>query len=171
MLLAEGWEEIFNSLAGVLTVVFLFGGWIIVAVVGYITKSWRRIHESEHAAVLKQSMIERGMSVDEIERVMRAGPESQRDSDKEDDADDMTKLSEKLVEHSVPAADLEQIVVTFRAAGTATRKSMKKTIEAMLDGGADSAQVLAVVRALSRPVSPESSQDGHYRDDAASLRR
>jgi hypothetical protein len=38
------------------------------------------VRESEHQAALKQSMIERGMSADEIERVMNAGRPPQTNS-------------------------------------------------------------------------------------------
>jgi hypothetical protein len=74
MVLADDWEGVLQSVPGIVTVTLIFGGWIIVAVVSRITKTWRMVQESEHAAALKQSMIERGMSADEIERVLRAGP-------------------------------------------------------------------------------------------------
>jgi hypothetical protein len=164
------WEDIFQSLPGILTVTFLFGGWIIVAVVSSVTKNWRKVHESEHAAALKQSMIERGMSAEDIERVLRAGPESLEESGRDSGKDDATKLSEKLVEHETPAPVMEQIVSIFCTASPGAKKSLEKTIVAMLDGGADSQQVLAVVRALSRSTPAEQPQDRRYTDDAASFK-
>jgi hypothetical protein len=50
-------------------------GWIVTDV----AKNWRRVRVSEQQAALKQSMIERGMSADEIERVLNAGVSSRRD--------------------------------------------------------------------------------------------
>jgi hypothetical protein len=44
-------------------------GWVITD----IAKNWRKVRVSEHLATLKQSMIERGMSAEEIERVLNAG--------------------------------------------------------------------------------------------------
>jgi hypothetical protein len=38
-----------------------------------IARNWQKVRVSEHLAALKQSMIERGMSADEIERVINAG--------------------------------------------------------------------------------------------------
>ncbi|MGQ4828120.1 hypothetical protein, partial [Enterococcus faecalis] len=70
MILAD-LEEMFQSLPGIITVTCIFGGWIVVAIFSSVAKNWRKAQESEHAAALKQSMIERGMSVDEIERVLR----------------------------------------------------------------------------------------------------
>jgi hypothetical protein len=56
-----------------IAVMVIVGGWIIPVTAGAIAKHWRKARESEHLAALKQSMIERGMSVDEIERVINAG--------------------------------------------------------------------------------------------------
>ncbi len=163
---AEGWLE---SLPGILTVTFLFGGWIIVAVVSSLAKSWRKIHESEHLAALKQGMIERGMSADEIERVLRAAPESAEDSPGDDAA---TELATKLAEHGVPAPALEQILTTFRAASPGARKPLVKTVVAMLDNGAESDQVIAAVRALGpgTPSQPAAPGNVRYTDDPASFR-
>ena len=61
---------------GALVGIVLFGGWIIPAVAAIIAKNWRKARESEHLAVLKQSMIERGMSVEEMERVIDMGKAS-----------------------------------------------------------------------------------------------
>jgi hypothetical protein len=58
---------------GAIAVTIIAGGWIIPVTASAIAKNWRRARESEHLAVLKQSMIERGMSVEEIERVINAG--------------------------------------------------------------------------------------------------
>jgi hypothetical protein len=166
MFLADiNWEEMLHSLPGILTVTFLFGGWIIVAIVGSIAKNWRRVHESEHQAALKQSMIERGMSAGDIERVLRAGPGYLEESWK----DDTTELTKKLAEHGVPGPACEQIVGTYRNISAGEKKTMLKTVTAMLDGGAESEQVLAVVRALGRPASPDSAQERSYRDDPASF--
>jgi hypothetical protein len=168
MVLADsvGWEDMLHSLPGILTVTFIFGGWIIVAVVARVAKNWRMIHESEHAAALKQSMIERGMSADEIERVLRATPAGPFDESGSGEAKDISK---KLAEHSVPAPAVEQILGAFRTASPGMRKTLAGTVVAMLDGGAKSDQVLAAVRAISRP-GPEPAHDPHLRDTPASYR-
>ncbi len=53
-----------------LAIVFGVGG--TVAVFGIVTYQWRRAKEAAYNARLKQMMIERGMSADEIERVIHA---------------------------------------------------------------------------------------------------
>jgi hypothetical protein len=49
----------------------------IVAILGWVVttwmSNWRKVRVSEHLAALKQTMIERGLSADEIERVINAG--------------------------------------------------------------------------------------------------
>ena len=39
-------------------------------------ETWRQSRADQNNAALKQSMIDRGMSADEIERVLRAGPQA-----------------------------------------------------------------------------------------------
>jgi hypothetical protein len=58
---------------GIIAFMVIAGGWIIPLTVSVIAKNWRKARESEQLAFLKQSMIERGMSVEEIERVINAG--------------------------------------------------------------------------------------------------
>lgn len=70
-------DKLWEHLDGILFVIFVFGGWVIGWVATSAMKNWRRVRESEHLAALKQTMIERGMSVDDIERVINAGRENQ----------------------------------------------------------------------------------------------
>lgn len=75
--LFESGSEFWTAVVGIV----LFGGWIIPVVAGIVAKNWRKARESEHLAALKQSMIERGMSVDEMERVIHLGKSSKGTSD------------------------------------------------------------------------------------------
>jgi hypothetical protein len=175
MVLAD-WEGVLQSVPGILTTTLIFGGWIIVAVTISIAKNWRKIHESEHAAALKQSMIERGMSADDIERVLRAGPRpdtsegEERGESPRKVADDLTGLAGKLAEHDVPAAEMEQILGAVRGCDPGTRKCVAKTVETMLDNGANSEQVAAAVRAIARPASNGQPGKGGFVNDPASFR-
>ena len=51
---------------------FVVGG--IVTIVSVISYQWRRHREVAYNARLKQLMIERGMTADEIERIVQATP-------------------------------------------------------------------------------------------------
>jgi hypothetical protein len=67
------WADLSTEAWACITVMVLAGGWIIPVTAAAIAKEWRRARESEQLAILKQSMIERGMSVEEMERVLNAG--------------------------------------------------------------------------------------------------
>lgn len=67
------WGKLADNLPAILCVTFIFGGWVMVAIVRSFTESWRRVREAEQTAALKQSMVEKGMSAEDIERVLRAG--------------------------------------------------------------------------------------------------
>ena len=73
MLAEFSWDGLFENLPLIVMFTFIFGGWVIVAIVKSFTNSWRKVREAEQAAALKQSMVEKGMSAEDIERVLRAG--------------------------------------------------------------------------------------------------
>jgi len=57
----------------------------VSGVVGWILTTWldnwRQVRVSEHLAALKQNMIERGLSAEEIERVINAGLPARKHAD------------------------------------------------------------------------------------------
>lgn len=69
-----------NMLESMLTkpelIVFVVGG--IIGVVAIVAGYWSKVRRIEVEAGLKQDMIERGMSAEEIERVIRASAPSSR---------------------------------------------------------------------------------------------
>jgi hypothetical protein len=67
------WESLFSNLPAILLITFIFGGWVIVGVVRAFTDNWRKVRQAEQAAALKQTMVEKGMSAADIERVLKAG--------------------------------------------------------------------------------------------------
>ena len=73
MLADFSWNNLIENMPAILCITFIFGGWVIVAIVRSFTESWRRVREAEQTAALKQSMVDKGMSADDIERVLRAG--------------------------------------------------------------------------------------------------
>ena len=76
MLANFSWNSLIENLPAILCITFIFGGWVMVAIVRSFTDSWRKVREAEQTAALKQSMVEKGMSADEIERVLKAGKSS-----------------------------------------------------------------------------------------------
>jgi hypothetical protein len=53
-------------------VFIVFAFLTITSVASTVAYYWHKIHKTEVEAALKQEMIQRGMSADEIERVLRA---------------------------------------------------------------------------------------------------
>jgi hypothetical protein len=67
----------------VVLVVFIFSlvaMFMLTAIVATVAKYWQKARRDELDATLKQQMIERGMSADEIIRVLQASGEPTRDS-------------------------------------------------------------------------------------------
>lgn len=65
------WNLLFTSPFGWLSIAVVAG--IIGSVFTSYFNNWRRVRESEQMNALKQNMIDRGMSGEEIERVLNAG--------------------------------------------------------------------------------------------------
>jgi hypothetical protein len=149
-------------------IVFLalsFGAWIIPAVIYTLVTNVRKAIESAHLAALKQSMVEKGMAVEEIERVLRA---SAKPAEVEDSP--VVKLTKKLAEHEVPANVIREILAAFRGAEPSMRRAVVESVVAMLDDvGADTERVLAAVWGLcgSAPAPESRPKDYRFTDEAS----
>src|SRR5262245_42083012 len=104
----------------------------LVAVIGFflwmitwvIAPFWSRVRLAEMEAALKREFLQRGLSVDEIERLIRAsqqtaasgGPVNERELD--------VDLASILVQYEVSAETMEQVVRTFQATDPATKKAV-----------------------------------------------
>jgi hypothetical protein len=161
--------EFFESTGGILLIALAFGGWVIVAVVSTIATNVRKARDNAHLAGLKHSMIEKGMSPEEIERVLRASP---RGAEEEDSP--AIKLTKKLAEHEVAANVIQEILAIFRAVDPSTQRTLAKSVGTMLDHGADTERVLAAVRALcgcaAAPAPESGPKDYRFTDEASSFR-
>jgi hypothetical protein len=71
MLAEFTWEVLFTDpfAVGIVAIV----SFMAAGVINSIVTNWRKVRVAEQAAALKQSMIERGMSAEDIERVLKAG--------------------------------------------------------------------------------------------------
>ncbi len=74
VILAEAdsfWKELFRH-DDIAFFGCLFGTLVLLVAVPVIASAWRQVAKDRSDAELKRPMIERGMSVEEIERVLRA---------------------------------------------------------------------------------------------------
>lgn len=92
-------------------VVFGAGGWVISDVARSIASNWRRRHESEHLAALKQSLVERGMSADEIVRVVEAGRPAPEPSAAANEH--LAGVIERMMKRGKSTEEIERIVYAW----------------------------------------------------------
>jgi hypothetical protein len=81
--MSAGFDSVLELLLQHWLAVLVIGAGVAVPLCAVFTKmiqqsleTWRQSRQDQNFAALKQSMIERGMSADEIERVLRAGPQA-----------------------------------------------------------------------------------------------
>lgn len=67
------WHSFWENAPGILAIVLIFGGAAITGVIALIVNAWTTNRESERLAILKQQMLDKGMSADEIIRVIEVG--------------------------------------------------------------------------------------------------
>lgn len=65
------------DIIGLVAVILLFGGPLIAAIAYFVCQAWVKVANHEKDVELKHRMLEAGMSVDEIERIMAAGRDAQ----------------------------------------------------------------------------------------------
>jgi len=69
----QSWQSFWDNAPGVIAIVLIFGGGMITGAIGMVISAWNHNRDNERNAVLKQQMLDRGMSADEIIRVINAG--------------------------------------------------------------------------------------------------
>lgn len=72
LLFADGITSILEKPSDNLIMLLMMGGLVLVAVIALIGGIWHSFRKTEIEGCLKRDMIERGMSADEIERVLAA---------------------------------------------------------------------------------------------------
>jgi hypothetical protein len=138
--------------------------WIIPFVVYILATTVRRARESEHLAGLKQTMIEKGMSVEDIERVLRASAKLPEEEDSP-----VVVLAEYLGQGTFQADTIEEIVSLIRAADPTTQRTASKALIRLIENGGDGEQALATARGLCgpAPLSEPGLKDLRFTDAAS----
>ena len=95
-------------------------GGLLIPIVAIIASQWARVRreecrtrQAEAEAVLKQEMIERGMSADEIIRVLESGI-SKPPSDEERRARKDTALMQQMIDNGMSADEIIRVIETAR---------------------------------------------------------
>jgi uncharacterized membrane protein YozB (DUF420 family) len=69
----QSWDAVFKNLPALLAIALTIGGGLLIAAIAVITKAWQVNRESHRTAILKHEMLDRGMTPDEIVKVLEAG--------------------------------------------------------------------------------------------------
>ena len=112
---------------------------------------WRRVRLAQADAALKQGMLQRGLTPDEIERLIRVDTTNQTLPRADDAA--IEELAECLGACEVPEAVIEQIMGAVRAAEPPMRQPVCSAVLGLVRGsGGDATEekILAVVRGLTK---------------------
>jgi hypothetical protein len=120
----------------------------LTAIVWGIAIFWSWVRREEIRANLKRDMLQRGLSVEEIERILRA-PDKPEQAVNERDLD--ANLASLLVQYEVSAPTIEQVVRTFQAADPTAKKAVYDAVEEMLGSGAEEEQLVTAIRMLCTP--------------------
>jgi acetylglutamate kinase len=105
-------------------------------------------------AALKQTMVDKGMSAEEIERVILIDKPAEEKAASEAEADrSAVQFAVELSAQDMSPTDLERILETYKAADGKTRRMMAKLADEMFSNGANGAKVVAAVRALCQPAA------------------
>ena len=140
-----------GEVIGLAAVVFGVVGGCLTVIVWGIAIFWSWARREEIRANLKRDMLQRGLSADDIERVLRAPGEPANCQRTTDGRGLDANLASLLVQHEVSARTIEQIVRTFQAADAGAKKPLYDAIEEMLDSGAEEEQLVTAVRTLCTP--------------------
>jgi hypothetical protein len=126
---------------------------IICSVTATIAQAWQKVRRGEQEMALKQEMLRRGLSVEEMERLLRANSQSEGGPAVSPDEKAVEDLISSLGEQGASGRVVEQVLAGVRSADPALRRSLCRAVKAVLensslDGVDKDEQVLAVARGL-----------------------
>ena len=131
----------------------LLGAVTLVIVVWVVARSYRQVEKLRLATSLRQDVLKdllaRGLSPEEIERVLQGSAVAAEPKDKSRDCEADAAFYLNMLKLSGPA--LEQALAVVRAADPAAKKAVRDTLANMLGNSVSEEQVLATVRGLCLP--------------------
>jgi hypothetical protein len=140
---------------------FLLFGWLAVtSVAATLAQAWHKVRRADREAALKKEMLQRGLSVEEMERVLRASAKPQEETaaaSADDEA--IEELVTCLAACESPGHVIEQVLAAVRATEPSLKQAICRAVQALvnssgLEGEARDEQILAVVRGLCPPDAP-----------------
>jgi len=135
----------------------LFSTITISVVVITIACTWTQLKQSSSDHQLKMQMLQRGMSAEDIERVLTCSsvpqPAQRLPGPVGIDGESLNEVVAALGEHEVSARTIEQVLISFRSVDEATQRLVSEAVQNLLASGdeIEDEQILAVVRPLCQP--------------------
>jgi hypothetical protein len=150
----SGWRP--SHVIGLVAVISTFLTIMVVAVGAF----WYCHRRAVLIAEQKHDFLERGFTVDQIERLLRAPAPSAQEAAASEKAVE-GNLASLLVQYEVPAPSIEQIMKMFQSVEPASKQAVCDSISEMLESEAADEQLLTAVRQLCRPSeNPQPRQVG-----------
>jgi hypothetical protein len=149
---------------------------LIIAVTAIIVTNWRRVRQSDAESALKQDMLQRGMSAEDIERIIRATSVPEKEPVEQAHpfvnsaaSAGLKELSEKQLQAKV-ASDLavyemdsekmEEALDALSRADLETQRAVAQAVGHMIENGAEHEQIHAAVVNLCKPSRANSADAG-----------
>ena len=85
----------------------------LVAIVAIMCHQWRKVRIAEMEGALKQQMLDKGMSAEDIERVLSSSQEPTRRSGTGNPAQDRIALAERMIDEGYEGADIERVLKAY----------------------------------------------------------
>jgi hypothetical protein len=137
----------------VVVLVFLSGG-VLIALTAIVAHHWRRLRQLEIETALKQTLLQKGMNAEEIERVVNATqgatyadtPPVTTLNDKQLEA----KIAADLAAHGVSTNLIEKALEAVMGAGSDTKRAVAEMVPQMIENGTDDDLILTAIQTLCR---------------------
>jgi hypothetical protein len=146
----------------------LFGMITVIVVVVTIAIACTSAHRASVEFAFRAKLLERGMSAEEIERVMAASsPPRPVGIDTSLDEDALNEVVSVLGQAETPAAVIEEVLWAFRSADAPTQALISSAIQHLVASAdsVDGEQILAVVRPLCGPKAETPAPVALVRDE------
>jgi hypothetical protein len=150
----------------------LFGMITITTVAGAVATAWCRVQQATIDAELKRDMLQRGMSCEEIERVLAASaqPKNRPWSAGAEgiSVESLNEVVSVLGQVMAPPAVIEEVLSAFRSADSHTQELISEAIQNLVGSATHKVtgeQILAVVRPLCQPRAAANAQVVSIRDE------
>ncbi len=113
----------------------LFG---MIAVIA-IAEAWQKVRRGEQETELKRDMLQRGLSVEEMERVLRAGSGKHKEPKAKSGRDE--RIVERLAAHlgkcQASGPVIDEVLTTVRAADSAGKLAIERAVQGLICGSSD----------------------------------